>query len=305
MGRMELREWVGADDHGWYRQVETWGNESIHLTEESSQFVPRPWEFTVNETCGVGLAKRGAYRRSSRGAEQIVDANVGFLRYADDEVGVAHFTGEPREVTYISVDPALMNGLLDAPIVGAAFTVTPQIELDHHRLLLARRRGADDLTMQLLSLDILARAYEQHRAGVRSYSRRTTASARRQLVSDACETLHTSHQAISLIDLAESVGCSPFHLSRVFREITGMTIPRYRRQLRVHGAVELLADGATDLAAVAAAVGFADHSHMTRSIVAQFGTTPSRLRHVLRAARATNGGPDRRDARLLAQPAGR
>jgi len=38
----------------------------------------------------------------------------------------------------------------------------------------------------------------------------------------------------------------------------------------------------TDLASIAAAVGFADHSHMTRSIVAQFGTTPSRLRELLR-----------------------
>jgi AraC-like DNA-binding protein len=62
-----------------------------------------------------------------------------------------------------------------------------------------------------------------------------------------------------------------------------MTIPQYRRQLRVHAAVTEIAAGATDLAAIAATVGFADHSHMTRSIVARFGATPSRLRELLRA----------------------
>jgi len=195
---------------------------------------------------------------------------------------VANFTGERREVTYITADAALTNGLAERPTHGAGFTVTPEIELDHQRLLLGRKLGADDMTMQLLSLDIIARALEQHQGTFRTYSRRTTAKARRQLVTDACEMLHLTHHDISLVNLADAVGCSPFHLSRVFREITGMTIPQYRRQLRVHDAVTSIAGGATDLASIAAAVGFADHSHMTRSIVAQFGTTPSRLRELLR-----------------------
>lgn len=276
------REHLGEDDYGWYRQVETWGGDGVSLAEERSEFIPHPWEYRVNETFGLGLVRLGAYRRSARGVDQLVDANVGFLRYAHEQVGVCHFTGEPREVTYITINSSLTNGLFDSPTDVTGFNVTPEIELDHQRLLVARRDGADDMTMQLLALDILERAFEQHRGSVRTYSRRTTAKARRQLVSDACEVLHLTHQAISLVGLADSVGCSPFHLSRVFHEITGMTIPRYRRQLRVHDAVSYIANGATDLASIAAAVGFADHSHMTRSIVAQFGTTPSRLRELLR-----------------------
>ena len=173
--------------------------------------------------------------------------------------------------------------MLDAPTDDAAFSVTPEIELDHQRLLIGQRRGADDLTMQTLALDLVRRAAAQRYDKVRTYSRRTTASARRQLVSDACEVLHLSQQTISLVALADAVGCSPFHLSRVFREITGRTIPQYRRQLRVHDAVSHIAAGANDLAGIAAAAGFADHSHMTRSIVAQFGATPSRLRELLRS----------------------
>jgi len=278
----ELREYSGEDDHGWYRQVETWASDGINLMEERSEFVPFPWHYGVNQHCGIGIVRLGAYRRVSRGVEVLVDANVGFLRYNDEEVGQANFTGEPREVTFVTIDPEIANGLLSKPAAEASFYVTPEIELNHQRLLLGQRRGADDLTMQTLALDLVMRAAEQQYGNVRSYSRRTTATARRQLVSDACEVLHLAHQNISLVALADSVGCSPFHLSRVFREITGMTIPQYRRQLRVHDAVTSIAGGATDLASIAAAVGFADHSHMTRSIVAQFGTTPSRLRELLR-----------------------
>jgi AraC-like DNA-binding protein len=278
----ELHEYFGEDELGWYRQVDTWAGDGIHLTEERSELAPFPWHSGLNEHCGIGLVRLGAYRRRSRGVDVLVDPNVGFLRYNNEEVAQAHFTGEPREVTFVTVEPELTNGLLDSPADDAAFTVTPEIELTHQRLLIGQRRRADDLTMQTLALGLVTRAAEQRFDNVRTYSRRTTAAARRRLVSDACEVLHLSHQTISLVGLADAVGCSPFHLSRVFREITGMTIPHYRRQLRVHEAVTHIASGATDLAGIAAAVGFADHSHMTRSIVAQFGATPSRLRELLR-----------------------
>lgn len=276
-------EYFGQDDHGWYRQITTWACDGIHLTEDYCEFEPFPWHGGLNEQCGIGLVRRGAYRRRSRGVEALVDPNVGFLRFNNEEVEQAQFARGLREVTFVTIDPALANGLLDAPVAEFAFTVMPEIELNHQRLLIGQRRGADDLTMQALALDLVTRAASQRYDNVRSYSRRSTARSRRELVSDACEVLHLARQDISLVDLADAVGCSPFHLSRVFGEITGMTIPQYRRQLRVHEAVTQIAAGATDLAAIAATVGFADHSHMTRSIVAQFGATPSRLRELLRA----------------------
>jgi AraC-like DNA-binding protein len=275
-------EYSGQDEHGWYRQITTWACDGIHLTEDYCEFEPFPWHGGLNEQCGIGLVRRGAYRRRSRGVEALVDPNVGFLRFTNEEVEQSQFARGVREVTFVTIDPELANGLLDEPVAEFAFTVTPEIELNHHRLLAGQRQGADDLTMQELALDLVTRAAAQRCENVRRYSRRTTARSRRDLVSDACQVLHVANQDISLIGLADAVGCSPFHLSRVFGEITGMTIPQYRRQLRVHEAVVHIAAGATDLAAIAATVGFADHSHMTRSIVAQFGTTPSRLRELLR-----------------------
>ena len=72
-----------------------------------------------------------------------------------------------------------------------------------------------------------------------------------------------------------------------FHEITGLTIPQYRKRLRIHDALRRLNDGEHDLAAIAVASGFADHSHMTRSIVAQYGAPPSRLRELIQVYAAS------------------
>ena len=66
-----------------------------------------------------------------------------------------------------------------------------------------------------------------------------------------------------------------------------MTIPQYRNRLRMHEALRRLNDGEHDLAAIAVASGFADHSHMTRSIVAHYGDPPSRLRELMQVYAAS------------------
>ena len=106
-------------------------------------------------------------------------------------------------------------------------------------------------------------------------------------MTEACELIHRPGRKIGLVEIARTIGCSPFHLSRVFHEITGLTIPQYRNRLRTYEALRRLSDGEHDLAAIAAASGFADHSHMTRSIVAQYGDPPSRLRELMQAYAAS------------------
>jgi AraC-like DNA-binding protein len=96
-----------------------------------------------------------------------------------------------------------------------------------------------------------------------------------------CEQLHHSPNA-SLVELARAVHYSPFHLSRVFREVMGLTLSRYRTRLRLHDVLTRL-DGASDLNRLAADAGFADHSHMTRTFVTHLGRTPSALRDSLRS----------------------
>lgn len=86
------------------------------------------------------------------------------------------------------------------------------------------------------------------------------------------------HEPVTLAELAQAVYCSPFHLCRVFRAHTGQTIHAYLNQLRLRTALELVAQGVSDLTALGVGLGFASHSHFTREFRRTFGTTPSALR---------------------------
>ena len=75
--------------------------------------------------------------------------------------------------------------------------------------------------------------------------------------------------------------CSPFHLARQFRAATGETISRYLLRLRLGAAVERLAEGERDIAALAIDIGFAHHSHFSARFRMAFGITPTLARDML------------------------
>lgn len=91
---------------------------------------------------------------------------------------------------------------------------------------------------------------------------------------------------LSLMDIAERIGFSAYHLCRVFRAGTGRSLHEYLTQLRLRGALEDIATRrAGGLTEVAEACGFANHSHMTRAFRAAFGVTPSTARRVIENGR--------------------
>jgi AraC-like DNA-binding protein len=80
---------------------------------------------------------------------------------------------------------------------------------------------------------------------------------------------------VSLSELAEAVGVSRFHLLRVFRQETGLPPHAWLMQRRLGLAKQRLNRGEPP-AAVAAALGFADQSHVNRRFRGAFGVTPGR-----------------------------
>ncbi|HEX9892483.1 MAG TPA: AraC family transcriptional regulator [Gemmatimonadales bacterium] len=78
--------------------------------------------------------------------------------------------------------------------------------------------------------------------------------------------------------LARTLQVSPFHLCRVFRAVTGMTLHAYRLDLRLRLALERLADRVTDLSRLAFDLGFSSHSHFTHTFRTRLGFPPSAFR---------------------------
>jgi AraC family transcriptional regulator len=85
-------------------------------------------------------------------------------------------------------------------------------------------------------------------------------------------------ERLTLADLAEAAGSSPFRLARRFRAATGESLHGYLVERRLAHAEEMIVSGRASLAEVAFASGFASQSHMTTVFRKRRGLTPGRLR---------------------------
>jgi len=77
-------------------------------------------------------------------------------------------------------------------------------------------------------------------------------------------------------------------LTRLFKRTLGISLYQHVLQVRVNSARSLLAAGTSgrSLAEIAAAVGFADQSHLTRHFKRITGITPRQFRMTNSAAKA-------------------
>jgi AraC family transcriptional regulator len=109
------------------------------------------------------------------------------------------------------------------------------------------------------------------------------ATERSRGIRRAIDMIHQDANApLSLTVLAAEAGLHPTHFARSFKAWTGQTAGEYLRRARVSHAQQLLAKHADmTISRVAAASGFADHAHLTRTFRAEVGVSPSRYRALL------------------------
>jgi AraC-like DNA-binding protein len=74
--------------------------------------------------------------------------------------------------------------------------------------------------------------------------------------------------------LGQEVGCSPFHLSRMFSREVGLTIPQYLRKIRMDKAAELLRTGRYNVTEAATEVGYSSLSHFSKAFCQTIGCCP-------------------------------
>ncbi len=88
---------------------------------------------------------------------------------------------------------------------------------------------------------------------------------------------------LTLAAIASVVGMHPVYLAREFRKHFRCTVGQYQRRLRIESACLEISRSDTPLAEVAAAVGFYDQSHFSRTFKRITGLTPAEYRAVFRA----------------------
>ncbi|HEY3255493.1 MAG TPA: AraC family transcriptional regulator [Polyangiaceae bacterium] len=80
-------------------------------------------------------------------------------------------------------------------------------------------------------------------------------------------------ESLSLERLAKEVGLSKFHVARCFKEATGVAPHQYQKLLRLQSARRHIERGAC-VREAAAAAGFADEAHLSRSFRDWLGVSP-------------------------------
>ena len=86
-------------------------------------------------------------------------------------------------------------------------------------------------------------------------------------------------QEIRTDDIAEAVGLSPYHLSRLFKTHTGLTMREYLTRERIEAAKQLLAVSDRTIPQIASLLRFCDQSYFTMVFRRQTGQTPGEYRN--------------------------
>ncbi|MFV9998081.1 MAG: helix-turn-helix domain-containing protein [Arsenophonus endosymbiont of Dermacentor nuttalli] len=79
---------------------------------------------------------------------------------------------------------------------------------------------------------------------------------------------------IYLEELAAYSGYSLWHMQKIFKEITGISLGKYIRQRRLARAVNLLRNSSKPIFDIALDFGFGSQSHFTYMFRKEFGITP-------------------------------
>lgn len=130
--------------------------------------------------------------------------------------------------------------------------------------------------------DCVAAAYRDRKPEAHTVA---GARVRRELVEDAKAVIAGwCGRPPSLAWVAAQVHTSPYHLTRVFGEVTGLPLYRYLHQARLRAAVDMVLGSGTSLADISQQLGFADQAHFTTAFRRLFGIAPGALRRRRRTA---------------------
>jgi len=249
-----------------------------------------------NPTHSIVLVRRGVFRRTWRGEACLADANHVVFFNAAEPSRFSHPIPGGDDCTILAVETQRAFELVarhspwdaqnpETPFrVGHGLSSRRVARLHYELLTRIRRRDAalalDDALSELADESVRVVYGTRHALQIR----RTTPSAatrrrRRDLMEAVKLAINESLESPPRLgDLARSFGCSPFHLSRAFRETAGVSLRRYVQQLRARVAADCLARGARDLTELALDLGYTDHSHLTNAFRREWGLPPSRFR---------------------------
>jgi AraC-like DNA-binding protein len=246
---------------------------------------PGGWSsLDVHDTYGLVFVRRGGFRRRAQGRDHYVGPATAFFEVlgAEDEVLHPHDGGDTTSI-FTLTEAAVGQFVGNCDVPGQPILTPGPIDLAHRRLIAAVCEGIDHFEAGERLAELVGSVIEHAAPGRLTTSRPATERAHDRLVDAVREAIVADPAGSDLATLAALTGHSPFHLSRVFRRRSGVTLTHFRNRIRVAAALVVLEQGQADLALVAAQLGFSDQAHMTRVIRDHLGHPPASVRRLLQA----------------------
>jgi AraC-like DNA-binding protein len=231
----------------------------------------RPWSSEHVRYHQIELPREGAHlRRYGKGAS-VVDPTLAAVDRAGEEYALRSPSPHPQASTILCWRGDIAHEL-DRGDSQRVRSVSAHAARVHVALL----RASDVVGVEEAALSLVHVLTTGDEASWRS---QTPTPGWRRLADDAQHVIATRYgERMTLSAIAAACKCSPFHLSRVFRAVRGITVHRQLVRVRLRMALFALDHGADDLARIALQVGFSSHSHLTRAFRLEFGSTPSACR---------------------------
>jgi AraC family transcriptional regulator len=227
-------------------------------------------------TTEVIIPLRGCFEVHRGRGRTVADAASAIVLRVGDDYRVGHPVGGGDEC-FVFTLPVGIDEEVVGMAGGPAGVVETAVRMRIHRARAALRRAPiDPVEAEEWALGVLDRV-------VRGASRPDGAGRTSHPLIERTRALLATRPGDrwNLDAIARQVFVSPAHLARRFRAVTGESIARYLLRLRLGLALDRLAGGERDLAALAADLGFSSHSHFTARFRATFGVTPSAFRRSL------------------------
>lgn len=161
------------------------------------------------------------------------------------------------------------------------FTVSEQIFVESLLLKMVSEYAREDfgylvhLKASMMELLLWLKRNNERTAGM---TMRHAGSTREKISAIVKHINNMYMEELTLADISRKFYISSFHLSRMFKEVTGFTFIAYIHHVRTSEAQRLLRDTNLNITEIACRVGFDGSTHFGRVFKAQIGCSPLKYR---------------------------
>ena len=257
--------------------------------DDAEQEIPQGYE--------IVLPRAGAYQRRDAHGTFLADPNQVLFYNMGEPYDITHPVQGGDSSTVFIFAPALLIEMIRAydPDIEnnplklfrrSHITFDSRLQILQYKFLRADRHHLDTLSIEeeIISLTggIIHAAY-RGRTPKQDVSRDTVRAHAEQTHTVKTFLNAHIHMPLSLETISSAVHLSPYHLCRIFKQNTGMTLHQYVKRLRLFNAAERMLEYPTArLDLLALEYGFSNHGNFSTVFRQIFGLRPSELRRTHR-----------------------